>query len=447
MADGSRRLSLFQIGDVHFGSPDFGSEFDSDSSGEFSASFTLAAGGIRSRRVAQVLMQELRARDGLKHLVLMGDVSNKGDLKVFQEGMEYIVKLCKGSLSDTECEKHISSVPGNHDIDRSLHDDKSLDKKFLELNKILDSFGLQQFSLTTSLQTRTLKSGATDVELFLLNSCYGCGALLNKKPVEHDELVKFLRDHAYPEERPEDPAAPIASAPADRRELLDIPLIPDQMLLEVGHRVSERTKRASNPGSYLPVLVSHHNLLPQALPRIKMYGELLNAGRVRTTIEGLNRTVLYLHGHIHDDPVEILHHPKFKQSKLIAISAPAFRRGFNIIDFYENDYNQIYAVEVSAFRVTESGGSLEAFTTPISLLEPRDIIKRLPKDDLRVLNSIDSLDIEHFSVCYSRFSKSNGKGKLSELDFKERIQRLARAGLLSIENKDLSTDSWRLSRW
>ena len=63
------------------------------------------------------------------------------------------------------------------------------------------------------------------------------------------------------------------------------------------------------PSNVLSVIVAHHNLLPQRLPRLAPYTELVNGGALRASLGELGKPVLYLHGHIHEDPIEILRSP------------------------------------------------------------------------------------------------------------------------------------------
>lgn len=81
----------------------------------------------------------------------------------------------------------------------------------------------------------------------------------------------------------------------------------------------------------MAVVLSHHNILPQALLRVQIYTEAMNAGMVRSRLSTLRRPVLYCHGHIHDNPAEVVQQVPASVARLICISAPELSRGFNVL--------------------------------------------------------------------------------------------------------------------
>lgn len=91
------------------------------------------------------------------------------------------------------------------------------------------------------------------------------------------------------------------------------------------------------PDISLGLVVAHHNLLPQALPRFEMYTEVVNGGLVRSRLSRCAHPIIYCHGHIHDDPVEILTNPRSPGGRLISVSVPKFSDGFNMIEL---DYSR-----------------------------------------------------------------------------------------------------------
>ena len=119
------------------------------------------------------------------------------------------------------------------------------------------------------------------------------------------------------------------------------------------------------------VLVGHHNLLPQKIPRISPYGEMLNAGFVRSQMLGLDRPIVYLHGHIHQDPVEVVSDPRLPDSKLVLISAPEIKDGFNEIVFYISEHDDLVGIRLIPHRAKSEDGTLvEAAHCFISTLSP-----------------------------------------------------------------------------
>jgi hypothetical protein len=121
----------------------------------------------------------------------------------------------------------------------------------------------------------------------------------------------------------------------------------------------------------VPVLLAHHNLLPQATPRFAAYTELVNGGLVRSQLSDCSRPILYLHGHIHEDPIEVVERHCSGTGKLVLISAPLFVDGFNVVNVEFSDANRLLGVEVQRFRM-RMGGHVDA--------EPKDTV-RIPLVD------------------------------------------------------------------
>lgn len=101
--------------------------------------------------------------------------------------------------------------------------------------------------------------------------------------------------------------------------------------------------------------MAHHNLLPQRIPRILAYGEMLNAGFLRQMLHASRRNVIYLHGHIHEDPIEVISVPGSEiasrdERKIVSIAAPALKDGFNEITLFFGVENDVFLVRVTKYR-------------------------------------------------------------------------------------------------
>jgi hypothetical protein len=101
------------------------------------------------------------------------------------------------------------------------------------------------------------------------------------------------------------------------------------------------------------LVVAHHNLLPQRRPRIAQYTELINSGALRASLSELDRPIVYLHGHIHTDPVETVIAPK--SSPLICVSAPPAEGGFNVLDFTFTRSGMPLSCKITPWRFDQSG--------------------------------------------------------------------------------------------
>jgi hypothetical protein len=105
----------------------------------------------------------------------------------------------------------------------------------------------------------------------------------------------------------------------------------------------------------LPVVLAHHNILPQALPRIALYTEVINGGLVRSRLVECCAPVVYCHGHIHTDPVEVVASPRFERGPLVSASAPAFADGFNVIQIWYGQKEFPLGCTITAHRVRDDG--------------------------------------------------------------------------------------------
>ena len=85
---------------------------------------------------------------------------------------------------------------------------------------------------------------------------------------------------------------------------------------------------------WAPLVLAHHNVLPQSIPRVALYTEVVNGGLIRSRLASCDRPVIYCHGHIHDDPVDVVWDQRRTNGKVIAVSAPELVKGYNLITVY-----------------------------------------------------------------------------------------------------------------
>jgi hypothetical protein len=149
-----------------------------------------------------------------------------------------------------------------------------------------------------------------------MNSCWSCGAV-EYIPAEFRDSVGPAIEAAIAKGDPK-----VLSAYYDRQ--FDTPAFSDASISELVEFAG------ALPREQQLVVVAHHNLLPQRLTRLAPYTELVNSGAVRSSLMEAKRPILYLHGHIHTDPVEVLSVPG--GDALACISAPAAETGFNVVE-------------------------------------------------------------------------------------------------------------------
>jgi hypothetical protein len=230
----------------------------------------------------------------------------------------------------------IHVVPGNHDIERGplFAGTREQKDKFLPLNQVWSELGMPVLSAATpritAMAVDNMKFSAIS-----LNSCVGCGDM-----AYIPEMVRKSIEHSF------------RIGPDDFEIYgyqLDTPAFDNRDIGTVCGAI------ANSDSMQIPVILTHHNLLPQRVPRIQVYTEIVNGGSLRDRLCSLNRPILYCHGHTHDDLVEIVNSVKHPDGCIICIGAPELSSGFNIIEIQYSRNGQPLGCVIRPFRVSPSG--------------------------------------------------------------------------------------------
>jgi len=128
------------------------------------------------------------------------------------------------------------------------------------------------------------------------------------------------------------------------------------------------------------------------MPRIAPYSELINGGAVRTALLNLDRPLLYLHGHLHTSPIEVVRVPDRARSAIISISAPLFRDGYNVVEIAFNQEAVPLGCRVLAHRLdgsqchVASSNIIPAWTAAeglrLATVRARELMKVLAADSV-----------------------------------------------------------------
>jgi len=331
------RIRVLQIGDVHL--PTAAKE--SRNVDQKDASFSVELRNIISSTPTKVVFKQIYKllEDGSIDVVLfMGDLTDIGHLENYDRSCAFIANALQLGNSRVHASMPLGIVPGNHDINRDLAKDPGLSTKFHPLNEALYHYGLPALPVEHNI-SQIIRKDAASIDLNLMNSCWGCGSTEYIPEAFRDRVGRAI------EEVIEDGDERVLSTYYDRQ--FDTPAFSNPSIEDLIQRST-----SCDPNSLL-VAVAHHNLLPQRLPRLAPYTELVNSGALRASLMEAGRPSLYLHGHIHEDPIEILmnesgHH-------LICVSAPAARDGFNVIDLVFTQTGIPLAAVVNAWRFDRSG--------------------------------------------------------------------------------------------
>jgi Icc-related predicted phosphoesterase len=258
---------------------------------------------------------ELLQISSIDAVLFMGDMTDYGELSGYKSGINYLanaLQLGRGRQHDSI---FAGIIPGNHDIDRELAKEPNMTAKFAPLSAALTKAGFGNLPVERS-STQMIASGSAECHIVLMNSCWGCGAR-EYIPEEFRKSIGSAIEAALATGDPK-----VVKTYYDRQ--FDTPAFSERSITELLDMTTNL------PSDRLIVVAAHHNLLPQRMTRIAPYTELVNSGAVRASLMEAKRPILYLHGHIHTNPVEVLTVPG--GDALICISAPAADAGFNIIE-------------------------------------------------------------------------------------------------------------------
>lgn len=335
-----KQISVVQIGDVHF--PKRKSERIGDL--KDAAVSKPLQDRIAPAKLKQVVATLRRVQQDLGKVgvLICGDLTDGGLIDGYKECVEYLVENLE-LTSPPLCLEYWHVVPGNHDVARkTLEPNKS---PFPELFEPLqqewkDRTGKEQLTVQ-DLRSSEIRDAEAGISLHSLNSCFGCGEWRGVPQAIREgittQITKVLKG-----------ASPTVSF-AMIAEQLDAPVFENDHIDKICDSL-----QSAKP-TMLPIVLAHHNLLPQTTPRLDVYTELLNSGVMRTRLLRVGRPVVYCHGHIHDGPVEVVSDPRVGDGKLILVSAPELIDGFNVLTVSFNNHDLPLGLEIKEYRLTNSG--------------------------------------------------------------------------------------------
>lgn len=358
-----RHVSFLQLGDVHF--PDLLKALPLADHKDKGMSPAMV-GVVSSSRIAEItrgISQIRREEEKLVAIVLTGDLTTRGDVPGYEACLNFLHGALQ--LSDSAYWKHrrLLVVPGNHDINRgAIVSGQPLHAKFEPLlDQWAKIFGTRAYLTVdapspTDLPTLVPGAPGPSIRFLPLNTCYLCGehrafpVQIREKIVELlNELKKTISGEDFEK---------IMS------EQVDCPAVSREHVRALEQLI------VKNGMDSISVVVGHHPLFAQPMPRVDGYNELLNAGYVRETVLETRRNVIYLHGHIHQDPLLLINSPIRGTHRIINISAPALEDGFNLVKiFFSNVTNQPLGLELIQYRFGDHLGLIKRPPIKIRLID------------------------------------------------------------------------------
>lgn len=332
-------IRLLQIGDVHY--PDTSSNISDIDIKDNSVSDSLL-GAISEPPLQSVMraLGEILQNQNLHSILFMGDLTTRGDLQGFKDCLEYIGSYFEPLLDDNpHLKSSVIVVPGNHDIDRQMEDDTNILAKFETLTEAIEDSIISHFPVDDISKIDFSETETGSLKVFGLNSCLGCGS----KQYLPERIREVIADKLKSDSKNASQAE-LSKLLDDLYEVLDTPAFSRKTLSEIENITRNTLSNNIN------LFCAHHNILPQAQPRIAPYTELINSGAARQALSIGKAPAIYLHGHIHDDPIDILSAEHNNSSSLVVISAPEMADGFNLIEIYYDNEQRPLGLLVRKFR-------------------------------------------------------------------------------------------------
>lgn len=415
-----RRINLLQLGDLHLPTAAALPRNIDDKDKSFSIELK---NKISTSPLKQVLKQchELIATGQVDAVLHMGDLTDRGDQSGYRAGIEFLSMALQIGNGKKYENLPIGVVPGNHDISRVLAGSPGMNEKFHPLERALLDNGIENFPYNRCTQIQI--SGAEDcLTLNLMNSCWGCGAKENIPEAFRDAIATAID-------------AVLAKTGTtgldsyyDRQ--LDTPAFSDATIQHI-NQIFQTTS-----ANHLHVFIAHHNFLPQRLARVAPYTELVNSGALRAALLEANRPSIYLHGHIHDDPIEILKLPA--GHNVVSISAPELSNGFNNVELIFSELGMPLACKITPWRFNKTGHLVRQDQETISLTSRKRRIKIHSSDS--ILSGLMTKSPVYWSELVElSLSLSH---PLSEDKLHEEVEILLAEQLITIENYQSDPKHW-----
>ncbi len=438
-------ISFLQLGDVHY--PDLlkaSPLADHKDPGLSSAT----VGAVSSSRIADItrgIIRILGEEKNLVAVVLTGDLTTRGNVPGYKDCLAFLHGALQ--LADTVYwkDRRLLAVPGNHDINRAaIINGPPMSEKFEPLLKNWEEIcGSNEFLTVnapkpTDLPTVLPGFPAPSIRFLPLNTCYLCG--------EHRAFPEQIRDKVI-----QLLDALKATVPADEfekmmSEQIDCPAVSREHVIALEKHIREGDMDS------VSVVIGHHPLFAQPMTRIDGYNEMLNAGYVRETILETRKNVIYLHGHIHQDPLLIVNSPLKGSHRIIHVSAPALEDGFNLIKiFFSDETNQPLGLEMIQYRFGDHFGLVKHAPIKLRLIDQASLWNEIDQPWIKYV--LDKLFSPKFVLRFSDLLRAvpaplkRGIELIDQTEFiKDALVILELLEIIDITNRDGSVKTWQCHR-
>ena len=413
------RVRLLQVGDVHFDEAQKRRDIDTKDAG-----VAEALADALAPQPLEVVVRQMTMFTDIDALLFCGDLTSYGDLGVYVDSLRYL----ESSLAmRTRVEDVVHAVPGNHDIDRDLVDPDSSGDLLAKFTPLVNAWKAESIPVlaTSAIRHTDVAVGNACARIFSANSCIGCGE--HRRQALDPAFIRDLEDRS---------AAGDLDAKKTLYEQLDAPMFLQEDVAQLASGVRDMSE------NMVPVVLAHHNLLPQRIVRLQPYGEMVNSGIVRTSLATAAYPVIYLHGHIHDDPIELIEQVHPRSGKVISIAAPRLTDGFNVIDLLCGHQGLPLGVVVRRWRYQAGGDITPDAPVKVPLRQRQDACH---PETGNVLDTLEHLGHCRWKSFIETYRAQHGS-EWSDEQIQDALLEAQWAGLVAIENEERPARTWQLRK-
>lgn len=455
-------IRVIQVGDVHL--PQWEEEKSyspiDKKDKNYSPSIISDIQGLDNIAAVLKRLAKIGTSDQTDAVVFMGDFTTRGATEQIPAAIEIFTNIFTKFDSSRV---PIFGVPGNHDVDKNEALKHGASGKFSPLQKSFKEYGWHEPPIDRSRRVQLQCAGKT-LPISLINTSIGSWSAhllpdVLEQQFSNDRLADVPIKQTAKLTGANDPEGDFEiqkneKTRADQLFAMDVPFISRGTTASLGRDFNENSDKDTH------IIVGHHNFLPQKIPRITPYGEMLNAGMFRRYLQNTRRNIVYLHGHIHDDPIEIIGIPAFEKgsqaysqpstSKIVSISAPPIWEGFNEVAFFLDDDSQVYLLRITKYRLDENmeiGNFSDQETVYIPLLQSvSDLLGTDTRKILQALKEQKSRTNQTGTIKWSDLLHylSEKKVELSKEIIEHSILKLFCGGLVRINNLGREPVRWAI---
>lgn len=417
-----KSVKLLQIGDIHW--PQYKKTSFLDKKDEAFPK------GVLEQIEINPLQNAMRGvinycQDGIDALLICGDLTSYGDIDGYKDCIDYLNRIFTSAGLDAV---KINAVPGNHDINRKNcdPDGKDIYKKFIPLQDVWKSIKTNVLTTQHVRRQDNIPQDNCSFTVFSINSCVGCGEQRYLPKQIRAELMEIIKKFTDGKEKEED---------FDLiGETLDTPAFSTDDVDEVRKQINIMKPEE------LPIILSHHNILPQKRPRVSLYSEVLNAGYIRSRLSRSNRPVIYCHGHVHQDPIEIVTVPEVTASRLVCIGAPELKDGFNIIEIQYGETNYPLGCIIRHVRIGDDGALETNNIIRVPLQLPSEILMH---ERISEFFGDISKEVKRFQEYVDKIRDHTGKN-VQHKTVASTLLECEWLGLMQINNRSEDKKHWQI---